>query len=136
MSYLTHLDCSYCSNKFEANKLWNLCPFCNKPLLARYDLDSIKNSFSKEDLITVEPTLWRYKELLPVLDSRYILSLGEGFTPLIKANRLGSAIGFDNLFIKDESLNPTTSFKARGLSAAVSRAFELGVKGNINPISR
>jgi len=127
MSYLTHLDCSYCSNKFEANKLWNLCHFCNKPLLARYDLDSIKKTISKRDLITTDSTLWRYKEILPVQDSRYILSLGEGFTPLIKANRLGSTIGFDNLFIKDESLNPTTSFKARGLSVAVSRAFELGV---------
>jgi threonine synthase len=108
--------------------LWNLCPFCSKPLLARYDLDTIKNSYSKEDLISSEPTLWRYKELLPVEDSRFELSLGEGFTPLIKTNRLGSAVGFDNLFIKDEGLNPTTSFKARGLSVAVSRAFELGVK--------
>jgi len=128
MSYITHLECSYCDNKFEANKLWNLCPFCSKPLLARYDLDSIKQSYSKEELITSDQTLWRYRELLPVQDSRYILSLGEGFTPLIKANRLGSAVGFDNLFIKDESLNPTTSFKARGLSVAMSRAFELGVK--------
>jgi threonine synthase len=128
MSYLTHLECSYCNNKFESNKLWNLCHFCNKPLLARYDLDSIKQSFSKEEIIHSEPNLWRYKELLPVQDSRFMLSLGEGFTPLIKANRLGSALGFDNLFIKDEGLNPTTSFKARGLSVAVSRAFELGVK--------
>ncbi|UCH65990.1 MAG: threonine synthase [Ignavibacterium sp.] len=128
MSYLTHLECSYCNNKFESNKLWNLCPFCSKPLLARYDLDSIKQSFSKEEIILSEPNLWRYKELLPVQDSRFVLSLGEGFTPLIKANRLGNAVGFDSLFIKDEGLNPTTSFKARGLSVAVSRAFELGVK--------
>ena len=128
MSYITHLECSYCDNKFEANKLWNLCHFCGKPLLAKYDLDSVKKSTSKSELITSESTLWRYKELLPVEDSSYILSLGEGFTPLIKANRLGSAIGSDNLFIKDESLNPTTSFKARGLSVAMSRAFELGVK--------
>jgi threonine synthase len=127
MSYLTHLDCSYCDNKFESNKLWNLCPFCSKPLLARYDLDSLKKSYIKEDLISGESTLWRYKEVLPVEDPRFILSLGEGITPLINATRLGNSIGFENLFIKDEGLNPTTSFKARGLSVAVSRAFELGV---------
>lgn len=128
MSYLSHLDCSYCDNKFESNKLWNLCPFCNKPLLARYDLDTIKKSLTREEIISGDPTLWRYRELLPVQDSMFMLSLGEGYTPLIRATRLGSSVGFDNLFIKDESLNPTTSFKARGLAVAVSRAFELGVK--------
>ncbi len=128
MSYLSHLECSYCDNKFESNKLWNLCPFCSKPLIARYNLNAIKQSYSREDIISTESTLWRYKELLPIIDTRHILSLGEGFTPLIKANQLGSTIRFDNLLIKDEGLNPTTSFKARGLSVAVSRAFELGVE--------
>ena len=91
-------------------------------------MDTIKKSFTREEIISGDPTLWRYRELLPVQDSMFMLSLGEGYTPLIRATRLGSSVGFDNLFIKDESLNPTTSFKARGLAVAVSRAFELGVK--------
>jgi len=128
MSFLSHLECGYCRKEYPADKLINLCPGCRKPLLARYDLESAKNNFNKEDLKNREPTLWRYHEMLPVQNEKYRLSLGEGFTPLIKAKRLGEEIDFANIFIKDESLNPTTSFKARGLSVAVSRAYELGVK--------
>ncbi|MCH7769909.1 MAG: threonine synthase [Bacteroidetes bacterium] len=128
MNFLSHLECGYCRKEYPADKLINLCPECSKPLLARYDLESAKNKFNKEDLKNRETTLWRYHELLPVQNEKYRLSLGEGFTPLIKAKRLGDEIEFANIFIKDESLNPTTSFKARGLSVAVSRAYELGVK--------
>ena len=128
MNFLSHLECSYCAKKYPTEELINLCPECSKPLLARYDLESAKNNLNKEDPNNRETTLWRYKELLPVQDSRFVLTLGEGYTPLIRAKRLGSSVEFDNLFIKDESLNPTTSFKARGLAVAVSRAFELGVK--------
>jgi len=128
MNFLSHLECSYCAKKYPSEELINLCLECSKPLLAHYDLKSANNNLNKEDLKNRETTLWRYKELLPVQDSRFVLSLGEGYTPLIKAKRLGSSVEFDNLFIKDESLNPTTSFKARGLAVAVSRAFELGVK--------
>ena len=128
MNFLSHLECSYCAKKYPTEELINLCLECSKPLLARYDLNSAKNNLNKEDLKNRETTLWRYKELLPVQDSRFVLSLGEGYTPLIRAKRLGSSVEFDNLFIKDESLNPTTSFKARGLAVAVSRAFELSVK--------
>jgi len=128
MNFLSHLECGYCTKTYEADKLWNLCPECNKPLLARYDLATAKEKLSKDEIKHREPNLWRYHEVLPVKDQKYILSLGEGFTPLIKARRLGQEINFPNLYIKDEGLNPTTSFKARGLSVAVSRAYELGVK--------
>jgi len=128
MNFFSHLECGYCSKTYEADKLWNLCPECSKPLLARYDLVSAKEKFSTEDLKNREPNLWRYYEVLPVKEEKFILSLGEGFSPLFKAVRLGSEINYSNLYIKDEGLNPTTSFKARGLSVAVSRAYELGVK--------
>ena len=128
MTYFSHLECAYCSEKYESNKIWNLCRSCGKPLLARYDLESAKNNFKKELLKEREETLWRYKEMLPVQNEKYRLSLGEGFTPLIKAERLSQNVGFENLFIKDEGVNPTTSFKARGLCMAISRAYELGVK--------
>jgi len=128
MNFFSHLECGYCTKIYEADKLWNLCPECSKPLLARYDLASAKKNMSREDLKERKPNLWRYKELLPVRDKKFILSLGEGFSPLFKATRLGKELDFSNLYIKDEGLNPTTSFKARGLSVAVSRAYELGVK--------
>jgi threonine synthase len=128
MSFLTHLECALCGQDLDADSAWNLCPKCGKPLLARYDLGQASRALTREEISGREPTLWRYRELLPVLDSRFVLSLGEGFTPLVHATRLGQAVGFDGLFIKDEGLNPTASFKARGLSVAISRAYELGVK--------
>ena len=128
MSFLSHLECALCSKQLEADHLWNLCPACGKPLLARYDLGRASRAITREVIAGREADLWRYRELLPVRDPRHVLCLGEGFTPLVHATRLGQAVGFDNLFIKDEGLNPTASFKARGLSVAVSRARELGVK--------
>ncbi len=128
MSYLTHLECSACGKKLAANQLWNLCPDCQKPLLARYDLEAVRQTISPTTITEREPNLWRYREVLPVNDSRFRFSLGEGFTPLMKADRLGAELTFENLLIKDEGVNPTGSFKARGLSVAVSRAVELGVK--------
>ncbi len=128
MSYFTYLECSYCGKTYDKNKIWNLCTECGKPLLARYDLKTARKEFTKEKINSKENTLWRYSKMLPVLDSKFRLSLGEGFTPLIHAKKLGSLLEIKNLFIKDEGLNPTTSFKARGLSLAISKAFELGVR--------
>jgi threonine synthase len=128
MSFLTHLECGLCGHTVEPNKTWNLCPKCNKPLLARYNLEAIKNVFDQDMLVNREPNMWRYREVLPVQDERNILNLGEGFTPLHHAKRLGAELDFDGLYIKDEGLNPTGSFKARGLTMAVSRAKELGIK--------
>jgi len=128
MSFLTHLECSACGLALEPERLWNLCPQCRKPLLACYDLEKAKLKLSRGALTGREQTLWRYRELLPLRDDRYRLSLGEGFTPLIRAENLGREVGFTNLWIKEEGVNPTNSFKARGLAVAISRAGELGVR--------
>jgi threonine synthase len=126
--YLSHLECGLCGERLDVDKLWNLCPACQKPLLVRYDLDTARTAFTPAVLAGREPTMWRYRELLPLRDDKFKLCLGEGFTPLFHAGRLEREVGHSGLFIKDEGLNPTGSFKARGLAAAVSRAFELGVK--------
>ena len=128
MSYLSHLECGMCGEKLDADRIWNLCPQCQKPLLARYDLQKARRAFPRDSLAGRPMTLWRYAEMLPVRDPKYRLCLGEGCTPMVHAARLGEAVGHDHIFIKDEGLNPTGSFKARGLGLAVSRAYELGVK--------
>ena len=127
-SFLANLECGWCRREYEPDRLWNLCPDCGKPLLARYDLRAVARAVSPRDLPGREPSLWRYRELLPLRSDRFKLSLGEGYTPLMRAYRLEKEIGHGPLFIKDEGLNPTGSFKARGLSLAVSRALELGIK--------
>lgn len=127
-SYFTHLECSACGTTFPADRLLNVCPECGKPLFARYDLDRARRGWQRTSLDSRPPTLWRYAEMLPVHDDAYRLTLGEGFTPLLPVPRLGSELGLSQLFVKDESLNPTGSFKARGLCLAVSRAAELGVQ--------
>ena len=128
MSFLTHLECGMCGETLEAAGIWNLCPKCNKPLLVRYDLEAAKQFINRDMSRKRAPNMWRYRELLPVKNPANILTLGEGFTPLHHARRLGEELGFANLYIKDEGLNPTGSFKARGLCAAISRAKELGIK--------
>ncbi len=124
---VTHLYCSACGKTYEARKLHNLC-VCGKPLMVAYDLDAAAKTLTKEALKSRVPTLWRYEEVLPVENVQNRLTLGEGMTPLHKAQNLGGKIGLKQLYIKDESLNPTASFKARGMSVAVSMAKELGVK--------
>ena len=123
---ITHLECAACSLRHEAQRLLNLCRECGKPLLVRYDLERAGRSLKKESLAGRRPDLWRYREVLPVADDANIVSLGEGWTPLLKTERLGEKLGLENLFIKDESQNPTQSFKARGMATAVSMAKELG----------
>jgi threonine synthase len=125
---ITHLECAACGVRHEAQLLHNLCRECGKPLLVRYDLEQAGRSLKKESLSTRRPDLWRYREVLPVENDDNIVSLGEGWTPLLKAERLGRNLGLDALFIKDESQNPTQSFKARGMATAVSMAKELGVR--------
>jgi threonine synthase len=125
-STLTHLECGYCGKQYAADQLINLCAECGKPLLARYDLAEAAKTLTRASLAGREPSLWRYEEVLPVQNDWAMLRLGEGWTPLHHARRLGAAIGCPNTYIKDEGLNVTASFKARGLSMAVSRAWELG----------
>jgi len=125
--YFTHLECaSQCgAGPFDPRERHFLCPNCNLPLLARYDLNTAR-AWKRESLVGRDPNMWRYRELLPLLDGEVPVTLGEGFTPLAHARRLGGVLGLDRLYIKDESLNPTNSFKARGQSAAVTRAKALG----------
>jgi threonine synthase len=125
---VTHLECGACGLRHEAQRLHNLCIQCGKPLLVRYDLETAARSLTKDALKNRRPDLWRYREVLPVTNDDNIVSLGEGFTPLLHASRLGSQIGLNELYIKDEGQNPTQSFKARGMTAAVSMAKELSVK--------
>lgn len=125
---ITHLQCARCGKQVNPDGLWNTCPECNKPLVVLYDLKQIKKTLKKEDLKKREPTIWRYFELLPISDPSHHLSLGEGFTPIIYAKRLGQYLKFSELFIKDEGLNPTGSFKARGMAVALARAKELDVR--------
>lgn len=128
MGHFSHLECSVpCgAGPFPARERHHLCPGCGMPLLARYDLAAARETWRRESLADREPNMWRYRELMPLFDGEAPVTLGEGWTPLMAAPRLGQALGLDRLFIKDESLNPTNSFKARGLAAAVTRASHLG----------
>jgi threonine synthase len=125
---VTHLFCSSCHKEYEPGKLYNLCAECSKPLLAAYDMDAVKKTLTRESLAGRVSSLWRYEEILPVSDNKNRVTLGEGWTPLHRAENLGRKLGLTNFWIKDESLNPTQSFKARGMTMAVSMAKELGVK--------
>ena len=125
---VTHLECAACGLRHEARRLHNLCRDCGKPLLVRYDLEGAKGSLTTESLKGRRADMWRYREVLPVDRDENIITLGEGWTPLLRAERLGQKLGLSELYIKDESLNPTQSFKARGMAAAVSMAKELGAK--------
>jgi threonine synthase len=127
MSFAQEIICARCGKQFELSQLLNLCP-CGAPLLVRYDLTKAKTAFSKSSLQGRVASLWRYRELLPLQDDANLVSLGEGFTPLLHAKRLATELGLRRLWIKDEAQNPTGSFKDRGLSLAISRAKELGVK--------
>ena len=125
---VTHLECAACGLTHEARRLHNLCAECGTPLLVRYDLKRAAESLTKESLVGRAPDLWRYREVLPVDSDDNVVTLGEGFTPMLHAARLGASLGMRELYIKDEGQNPTQSFKARGMTAAVSMAKELGVK--------
>lgn len=125
-TFLTHLECAQCGATHAADALVNLCRACRLPLLARYDLAAARTALPRTALADREGSLWRYTELLPVADPAWRLTLGEGWTPLLPTPRLGDLIGLPRLWVKDEGLNPTGSFKARGLVMAVSRAGELG----------
>jgi len=127
MTTLTKLECSACRKEYEAGVPRNLCD-CGGPLLARYDLEKTRQSWSRDWIQNGPSTMWRYAPVLPVSKPRAIVSLGEGMTPLVRTERLGKRLGATNLWVKDEGLNPTGSFKVRGLSCAVSMAVELGIR--------
>ncbi len=125
MSYVTELICSSCGTEHAADQVQTVCRLCEKPLLVQYDLSRLAASWTPEVLTDRPFTMWRYHEVLPATpDPRY--NLGEGGTPLVRLSRMGARWGLPHLALKDEGQNPTLSFKARGLSMAVSRAYELG----------
>ena len=129
-SYLTHLECTACGLRHEADQLQTVCTSCGKVLFARYDLDGVRSAVTSADLATRRWDMWRYWELLPVRDPAHVVSLGEGLTPLVEVRREAtSAVGLEGgrVQLKEEGQNPTGTFKARGLAAAISRARELGV---------
>ena len=123
------LECSACGKKYDASVEQHLCT-CGKPLLAKYDLKRAAGSLNLEALKSRATNLWRYAEVLP---NDVPVTLGEGMTALVAAKRLGAAMGLQRLFVKDEGLNPTGSFKARGMTAAVTRAKQLGAKALAAP---
>src|SRR5207248_11253010 len=115
MSKVTHLECSVCREKMPAHQIANLCA-CGGPLLVRYDLEHIRIRWRRRDVPNGAPaTMWRYAPVLPAKPES-VVSLGEGWTPLLRTRRLGARLGAESLWVKDEGLNPTGSFKARGLS--------------------
>ncbi|MBL9199819.1 MAG: threonine synthase [Opitutaceae bacterium] len=126
--HLIDLTCTACAKPHDAAAPQNVCTACGKPLFARYDLAAAGRTLTQAALAGRVKSLWRYREVLPVRDAANIVTLGEGFTPLLPAPRLGAKHGLAHLFIKDEAQNPTASFKARGMTTAVSMAKQLGLK--------
>jgi threonine synthase len=132
-SFLSELECSGCSAKYPFDRIHTYCPDCQSPLLARYDLDGVRAQLDREAVRNRPRGMWRWHELLPVQNPQNFVYLGEGDTALLHLPRLGASLGLSRLFVKDESTNPTGSFKARGLAAAVSKAKELGIRKVIIP---
>jgi len=126
-SFVSHLECSKCRKSYDHDQVNQLCS-CGAPLLVRYDLKSLATVFKKKNLGARPPSLWRYRELLPVKEEDNIVTLGEGMTPLIPLARVGGRLGLRNLFMKDEGTIPTGTFKARGAAVGVSKAKELGIR--------
>jgi len=131
MGQATCLNCSRCDKSFPPDRLLNLCE-CGAPLLVDYDLQDIRKHWKKSDLDRAPNSMWRYSPVLPA-DAERAITLQEGWTPLLRAARLGREIGAQQLWVKDEGRNPTHSFKARGLSCAVTMAYLLGAKKLATP---
>ena len=125
-SFVSHLECPRCGRSYDHRQLATVCE-CGSPLLVEYDLDRVAAAVSIQDLATRDRTMWRYRELLPVEDESRIVTLGEGWTPLLHASRLGEAVGVPDLWVKDEGLLPTGTFKARGAACGITAAVERGV---------
>jgi threonine synthase len=131
-SYLSHLECSRTGTSYDADAVQGVSDV-GAPLLARYDLEQVRGTVTRDEIAARPPTLWRYHEVLPVRDPRHVTTLGEGMTPLLPLPAYGASIGVPGLLMKDEGLIPTGTFKARGAAVGVSRARELGVKAVAMP---
>ena len=133
LSFLSYLECSGCGENYNYAELNTFCPICQSPLLSRYDLESARQHIDRDAVTRRKKGMWRWLELLPVLDRENQIFLGEGDTPLLSLPHLEKELRLSNLYVKDESSNPTGSFKARGLAVAISKAKELGVEKVIIP---
>lgn len=133
VSYLTDIQCSGCGKVYSADQIHTFCPDCQSPLLVNYDLKSARQHVDRDEIPKRLKGMWRWHEFLPIRETQNMVTLGEGDAALLHLPRLGGTLGLNNLFVKDESSNPTGSFKARGLSSAVSKAKELGIKKVIIP---
>ena len=132
-SYLSHLECTVCGAVYPHEQLINVSPCCEKVLYARYDLDRIRSEVDRDRLAERPSSMWQFAELLPVEDPDHIVTLGEGGTPLMRLANLEERLGVTNLYVKEEGLNPTGTFKARGIAAAISKGLELGAAGFTMP---
>jgi threonine synthase len=132
-SALLHLECTHCGAQADADLPHGVCPRCGKVLFARYDLDRLRAALPRDALRGRPPSLWRYFEALPVRHPDNVVTLGEGLTPLLPLPDLAREFGVRSVHVKDEGLNPTGTFKARGMAVAVSRARELGVRALVAP---
>jgi threonine synthase len=131
-SALSHLVCSRTGERYDADVVQGVSD-TGAPLLARYDLDAVRASVTREEIAARPPTLWRYHEVLPVRDQSSVVTMGEGMTPLTPLPAYGDEIGVPGLLMKDDGLLPTGTFKARGAAVGVSRAHELGIQGVAMP---
>ncbi|NOH01855.1 MAG: threonine synthase [Chloroflexi bacterium] len=132
-SYLSGLICSTCGNPFSADQVQTFCPDCQATLLAAYDLESARRHADRDEFSRRTKGMWRWREFLPVREEANQITLGEGDTPLLPIPKIAKALGLTFLYVKEESANPTGSFKARGLSAAISKAKELGIEKVVIP---
>lgn len=132
-SYLSYLECSGCGKQYAYTEIQTFCPICQSPLLSHYDLEKASREVDRDEVTRRKKGMWRWREMLPVLQEENQIFLGEGDTPLLSLPCLQKELRLANLYVKDESSNPTGSFKARGLAAAISKAKELGVEKVIIP---
>ncbi|NVM16681.1 MAG: threonine synthase [Candidatus Lokiarchaeota archaeon] len=133
-SYVTNLICTNCGEEFDANEINGLCTSCGKVLYPQYDLEKAKETLSKQKIQNRKVyNIWRLHEIMPVKKNRFRITLGEGWTPIVKLNNFGEKLKLDRIFLKDEGQNPTGTFKSRGLCAAVSKGLELGIKDFVMP---
>lgn len=131
-SHFTSIKCTACGQEYDTQNPHKLCE-CGKVLFAVYNLEEAKETVTKESFCKRNRSIWRIPEIMPVYDEKFRFTLGEGCTPLLHLKNMGENLGLEQLFIKDEGLNPTGTFKSRGLCAAVSKAVELGIKEFVIP---
>jgi len=126
--FLSHLECTRCGKEHRADSVQTVCLDCAGVLFARYNLDNIAKHLSKQSFQSRVKSMWRYRELLPIKDDSNVITLGEGFTPILQLRKAGKSLSLKNLFMKDDGLVPTGTFKARGMASAISKCVELGIK--------